>query len=154
MEGYEDGYYFGRRPTGPIMPPFRNVFQQDDVDFQGKYLVSTGASRQGWGHALNDATIGSELKKKVAQPGPWNVYMSIQGETIPKYDNHIRLSEDKTDPWGIPQVITSVDYDDNDDIIYIASHGSSGFRELFMGSTTDRVLKRANCTVAVVKGEE
>jgi len=46
------------------------------------------------------------------------------------------------------------DYADNDDIIYIASHGSSGFRELFMGSTTDRVLKRANCTVAVVKGEE
>ena len=115
VEGYEDGYYFGRRPTGPIMPPFRNVFQQDDVDFQGKYLVSTGASRQGWGHAINDSTIGTELKKKVAEPGPWSVYMSIQGETIPKYDNHIRLSDDETDPWGIPQLITSVDYDDNDD---------------------------------------
>lgn len=115
IEGYEDEYYFGRRPTGPIMPPFRNVFQQDDVDFQGKYLVSTGANRQGWGHAINDATIGSELKKQAASPGPWNIYMSIQGETIPKYENHIRLSEDETDPWGIPQVITSVGYDDNDD---------------------------------------
>jgi len=40
------------------------------------------------------------------------------------------------------------------DIIYIASHGQSGFRELFMGSTTERVLKRAKCTVAVVRKEE
>lgn len=40
------------------------------------------------------------------------------------------------------------------DIIYIASHGQSGFRELFMGSTTERVMKRAKCTVAVVKRDE
>ncbi len=115
MEGYEDKYYYGRRPTGPIMAPFRNVFEQENVDFQGKYLVSTGAGRQGWGHASRDATIGSELKKKAATPGPWTMYMSIQGETIPKYDNHVRLSKDETDPWGIPKIITSVDYDENDD---------------------------------------
>jgi choline dehydrogenase-like flavoprotein len=115
MEGYDDSYFFGRRPTGPIMPPFRNVFQQDDVDFQGKYLVSTGANRSGWGHAINSDVIGSELKKKAATPGPWNVYMSISGETIPKYDNRVSLSEDKTDAWGIPQLITDVDYDENDE---------------------------------------
>lgn len=39
-----------------------------------------------------------------------------------------------------------------DDVIYISSHGSSGFRELFMGSTTQRLLKHADCTVSVVKG--
>ncbi|MFO7792064.1 MAG: universal stress protein [Candidatus Saliniplasma sp.] len=44
------------------------------------------------------------------------------------------------------------EYAGDDDIIYISSHGSSGFRELFMGSTTDRVVKRANCTVSIVKG--
>jgi len=37
------------------------------------------------------------------------------------------------------------------DIIYISSHGSSGFRDKFIGSTADRVLKHAHCTVAVVK---
>ncbi len=46
------------------------------------------------------------------------------------------------------------DIADDKDIIFIASHGHSGFRELFMGSTTERVLKRAKCTVAVVKGQE
>lgn len=115
VEGYEDSYFFGRRPTGPIMPPFRNVFQQDNVDFQGKYLVSTGANRSGWGHVINSDVIGSELKQQAATPGSWNVYMSISGETIPKYDNRVSLSEDETDDWGIPQLITDVDYDDNDE---------------------------------------
>lgn len=115
MEGYEDDYYYGRRPTGPIIPPFRNVFQQDNVDFQGKYLLSMGASRQGWGHAMSGLTIGSELKEQAATPGPWTVYMYSQGETIPKYENHVRLSNEEPDRWGIPQLITSVGYDDNDE---------------------------------------
>ncbi len=38
------------------------------------------------------------------------------------------------------------------DIIYMSSHGASGFTKLFLGSTTDKVLKNAKCTVAVVKG--
>ncbi len=42
---------------------------------------------------------------------------------------------------------------DDTDIIYISSHGLSGFTRLFMGSTTERVLKNAEATVAVVKGK-
>jgi len=41
--------------------------------------------------------------------------MYMQGETIPKKANHVRLSKDKQDHWGIPQLITSVDYDENDE---------------------------------------
>ena len=51
----------------------------------------------------------------MGEPGPWGVYMYLQGETIAKESNHVRLSKDKTDQWGIPQLITSVGYDDNDD---------------------------------------
>jgi choline dehydrogenase-like flavoprotein len=40
--------------------------------------------------------------------------MYMQGETIAKETNHVRLSKDKTDQWGIPLLITSVTYDDND----------------------------------------
>lgn len=38
------------------------------------------------------------------------------------------------------------------DIIYMSSHGASGFSEFIFGSTTEKVLKDAKCTVAVVKG--
>jgi choline dehydrogenase-like flavoprotein len=39
----------------------------------------------------------------------------MQGETIPKESNHVRLSKDQKDQWGIPLLITSVGYDDNDE---------------------------------------
>jgi choline dehydrogenase-like flavoprotein len=32
-----------------------------------------------------------------------------------KKENHVRLSEDKKDQWGIPLLVTSVGYDDNDE---------------------------------------
>ncbi len=60
-------------------------------------------------------TIGGNYKDNMGEPGPWGVYMYIQGETIGKEANHVRLSSDKTDQWGIPLLITSVGYDDNDD---------------------------------------
>jgi choline dehydrogenase-like flavoprotein len=41
--------------------------------------------------------------------------MYMQGETVPKEKNHVRLSSTETDPWGIPLLITSVDYDTNDE---------------------------------------
>ncbi len=42
---------------------------------------------------------------------------------------------------------------EENDIIYISTHGLSGFSPLFLGSTTDRVLKNTEATVAVVRGK-
>jgi len=42
---------------------------------------------------------------------------------------------------------------DSNDIIYISTHGLSGFSNLFLGSTTERVLKNTEATVAVVNGK-
>jgi choline dehydrogenase-like flavoprotein len=115
-EGFKDQYYIGRRPTGPVMPPFRNLYKQEkNLDFQGKYLVSTSAGREGWERGTGSVNIGKSLKDELQDPGDWRIYMSIQGEVIPRYENHVRLSETETDQWGIPQIITSVDYTENDD---------------------------------------
>ena len=43
--------------------------------------------------------------------------MMMQGETLPKESNHVRLSKDQKDDWGIPQLITSVEYDENDEMM-------------------------------------
>ena len=50
-----------------------------------------------------------------AQPGPWGIYMYMQGETIPKESNHVRLHPTQKDQWGIPLLVTVVTYDDNDE---------------------------------------
>jgi choline dehydrogenase-like flavoprotein len=41
--------------------------------------------------------------------------MYMQGETIPKEANHVRLHDTLKDQWGIPLLVTSVGYDDNDE---------------------------------------
>ena len=112
MDGYEDGYYYGRRPTTAFMPSFRNVRKQE-TDFLRGYMVAFAAGRSGWqqGHGQG---FGTDWKETITKPGGWSVFMMMQGETVPKRENHVRLSKDKKDAWGIPQLVTSVDYDEND----------------------------------------
>ncbi len=49
------------------------------------------------------------------------------------------------------EAITEVANDN--DIIYMCSHGRSGISSIFIGSTTDRVIKHTDATVAVVKAK-
>lgn len=109
-EGHLDQYYYGRRPTQVMMPNFRNVHKQE-TDFLRGYMVFFGASR---GKASAEG-VGAAFKEALTEPGPWSIFMMMQGETIPKESNHVRLHPTLKDAWGIPQIITSVDYDDNDE---------------------------------------
>ena len=113
IEGPLDSYYYGRRPTQPMMPNFRNVHKQE-TDFLRGYMTFFGAGR---GNASGEGTngIGGEYKDAISEPGGWYVSMMMQGETVPKKTNHVRLSADKKDEWGIPQLITSIGYDENDE---------------------------------------
>ncbi len=45
------------------------------------------------------------------------------------------------------------DLAEKNDLIYMSSHGRSGISSLFIGSTTDRVIKNTEATVAVVKAK-
>jgi choline dehydrogenase-like flavoprotein len=113
-DGFEDQYYYGRRPTTAFMPSFRNVFQQD-TDFLRGYMVAFSASRQSWQRGMIQEGFGADWKEGLREPGPWQVYMMMQGETVPQYENHVRLSDTEKDAWGIPQLVVSVGYTDNDE---------------------------------------
>ncbi|MBA2562987.1 MAG: GMC family oxidoreductase, partial [Chitinophagaceae bacterium] len=114
IEGPQDKYYYGRRPTAVMMPNFRNVHKQE-MDFLRGYMVFFTASREAGATDFTGNTIGGEYKDALTEAGAWNVFMMMQGETIPKENNHVRLSNDKKDEWGIPLLITSVGYDENDE---------------------------------------
>ena len=112
-EGFSDGYYSGRRPTTAFMPNFRNVDRQE-MDFQRGYMVAFSAARSGWQRGNAQEGFGADFKDRLTDPGAWHVYMMMQAETVPRYENHVRLSLHEKDPWGIPQLVTSIDYTDND----------------------------------------
>jgi choline dehydrogenase-like flavoprotein len=116
MEGFEDSYYSGRRPTQLMMPNFRNVRKQEAaLDFQRGYMVFFGASRRGWQQGNGTKGVGADFKERITRPGPWGISMMMQGETVPRKENHVRLSADQRDAWGVPQLVTSVGYHDNDE---------------------------------------
>lgn len=110
FNGPLDQYYYGRRPTQVMMPSFRNVLKQE-TDFLRGYMVHFSATR---GRPRLDG-VGAAFKDAITEPGDWSIYMMMQGETIPKETNHVSLSKNEQDPWGIPQLIVSVDYDENDE---------------------------------------
>lgn len=114
MEGFEDTYYYGRNPTDAIIANYRNLKKQD-TDYIGGFTTFISARRNEWYGNAMESEIGEAMKKNAIKPGGWYAYMYMQGETIPKEKNHVRLSETETDQWGIPLLVTSVDYDDNDD---------------------------------------
>jgi choline dehydrogenase-like flavoprotein len=111
FDGPLDQYYYGRRPTQPMIPNFRNV-KKDETDFLRGYMLFFDATRP---RGMNAEGIGSEFKDAITEPGSWKITMSMQGETIPKESNHVRLSKDKKDKWGMQLLITSVGYDENDE---------------------------------------
>lgn len=113
MDGFEDSYYSGKRPTQLMMPNFRNVHKQE-TDFLRGYMVFFGAGRGRGGSYNGEHQLGGEYKDSLLEPSSWRVSMMMQGETIPKKENHVRLSDDAVDEWGMPLLITSIDYDDND----------------------------------------
>ena len=116
-DDFQDSYDYGRRPTTAFMPNFRNVDRQETSGpasrFQRGYMVAFSASR---GRGVpTEASFGADFKESITKPGPWHVYMMMQGETVPRYENHLRLSTNQKDQWGIPQLVTSIGYTDNDE---------------------------------------
>lgn len=115
LEGFSDSYYYGRNPTEPIIANYRNLHKQD-TDYVGGFTTFMGGYRPRLDRLPLEEGIGASYKESLTQPADdWRVYMYMQGETIMKEANHVRLSADKKDQWGIPLLVTSVGYDDNDE---------------------------------------
>lgn len=112
MPGFLDKYYYGRNPTELILANYKNLHRQE-TDYHGGYTTFMGAYRER-GAGDPEQGIGADFKHSMSEPGGWKVYMYMQGETVPKITNHVRLSADQKDQWGIPLLIASVEYDDND----------------------------------------
>jgi choline dehydrogenase-like flavoprotein len=99
-EGYDDKYYFGRRPNGVYIPRFRNI-DGDKRDYLRGFGYQGGASRSGWSRNVAELNFGAPLKEALSEPGPWSMGITAFGEILPYHENTIKLSKDKVDKWGI-----------------------------------------------------
>jgi choline dehydrogenase-like flavoprotein len=110
VEGFEDKYYYGRRPCGIYIPRFRNINEKTPGFIRG-YHFGGSATR---GHQQNDSTIGVALKESMTELGPWQMGLWAFGETLPYADNRITLDHNKKDNWGRPVIAIDCEFKENE----------------------------------------
>ena len=110
VEGFDDKYYFGRRPNGIYIPRFTN-WGNDKRDFLRGFGYQGGAAR-GRGEQ-SEEEFGAAFKESQTAPGPWTINFGGFGETLPDPNNRFTLT-DKKDQWGLPIINFDAGWGDNE----------------------------------------
>ena len=115
IDGFEDRYYKGRRPTGIYVPRFRNLGDsRTKKDYVRGFGYQGGASRTGWQRMVAEMGFGKEMKEELVQPGGWTMGLTGFGETLPYADNRVTLNHDVKDIHGLPTLTMDVSIRDNE----------------------------------------
>jgi choline dehydrogenase-like flavoprotein len=110
-----DTYYQGNRPNGLYIPRFRNVGEQDrDADFIRGYGYQCHSFRPDWQNSFNKKGFGVAYKESLTKPMDlWIWATAAFIECLPTESNQVTLHANKKDRFGIPQVVTQFDWEDN-----------------------------------------
>lgn len=114
-EGFDDQYYFGRRPNGIYVPRFRNVNDKEKRDYVRGFGYQGGASRQGWQRGIAEMGVGADFKNLLSEPGIWRMGLGGFGECLPYAENRMYLDPNKKDIWGLPSVVFDVSFKENEE---------------------------------------
>lgn len=117
IEGFENEFYSGRRPTGPYIPNFRYEPKRYAKNFVRGYALTGGAGRGDWRGASTSDGIGADYKASLIKPGGWNFGLYAQGEMLPRYENQVSLHSTKKDKWGIPQLHINCTWSENEKLM-------------------------------------
>lgn len=117
VEGFDDKYFFGRRPNGLYIPRFRNLSEKRN-DYLRGYGYQGSAGRGNWWRGINQDDIGRELKEKLQQPGGWTIGFGGFGECLPYPDNRVTLNKELKDKWGRPTLNVDVEFKENEKIMH------------------------------------
>lgn len=114
-EGFKDVRTDGKNPSHSYIPRFRNVFKQE-MEFLRGYSIGIGGGR---GLGADKSGIGDTLRESILNPeyGEWGLASWMQGAVIPRESNHIRLHETLKDKYGIPQIVFSMEYSENEELM-------------------------------------
>lgn len=113
VEGYEDKYYYGRRPNGIYIPRYRNHFG-DKRDYLRGFGYQGGASRAGWSREIAELNIGGDFKDALAEPGQWSMGIGGFGEILPYHENKMTLDKNNKDKWGLNTIAFDAEWKENE----------------------------------------
>ena len=97
---------------GAIVPRFRNINSKSNSFLRG-YALNVTSSTGGL-DPRNFAAYGAELQHKLDEYHGSVFHMTIMGEVLGRYENHVRIDKEKVDAWGIPVLHVETSYTDNE----------------------------------------
>ncbi len=113
VEGYEDRYFYGRRPTGLYIPRFRNI-GDDKRDYVRGFGYQGSAGRGRWTGEIAEMSVGGDWKDALCEPGNWTIGFGAFGEILPYHENRIFLDRDTKDKWGLPVLAMDMEIKENE----------------------------------------
>jgi len=112
---YTDQYYKGRRPSGFLIPRFRNLTDNENHSFKRGYNIQGHGERREWmDKSQSLAGFGKDFKAQLTTPGPWTVWMAGWGECLPYYKNKVTLDSDLKDKWDQPLLKIDFSFEENE----------------------------------------
>lgn len=95
-----------------VIPRFRNIRDKSSKFVRGYgFNVTSGA---GGIDPRNFAAYGAELKQKLDDYNGSGLTIGVMGDVLSRYENHVRISKDVVDAWGIPALHVETRYTDNE----------------------------------------
>ncbi|MCW3087375.1 MAG: family oxidoreductase, partial [Sediminibacterium sp.] len=114
VDGFEDKYYYGRRPNPLYIPRFRNI-KGDTSAFLRGYHMNANAVRL---TVKPVEGIGADFKTALTEPGPWQIQLYGYGECLPYQDNRLTLNTAKKDPWGLSMITIDCTFRENENAMH------------------------------------
>lgn len=108
MPGFEQWTSFGNRPTGVVIPRFRNMDRIDGAGHSRGFSYQGGALQSGWTRGKREAGIGAAYKESLQPPGAWRMVLVAFADCVPRARNRLTLDRSRTDANGLP--VLKVDF--------------------------------------------
>jgi choline dehydrogenase-like flavoprotein len=96
---------------GGYIPRFRNLNTREKSFLRG-YAVDFGSG--GTPDAEYFPLYGEALQKELADARNSGFQMTVMGEVLPRFENHVRIDKNVKDKWGIPALNIAARYSDNE----------------------------------------
>ncbi len=116
LEGLDDKYYYGARPTGFYIPRYRNI-GDDKRNYLRGFGYQGGASRLDWTRAVRELGVGAKFKDSLSEPGPWRVGATAFGEMLPQHNNKVTIDHSRKDKWGQPVLAFDCEMGENEKLM-------------------------------------
>lgn len=104
MPGFEGHTTFGNRPTGIVIPRYRNMDRMDGIGHTRGFSFQGGALQSTWTQGKRLEGVGEDYKATLRRPGPWRMVLVAFADCVPRASNRLTLDRSKTDANGLPQL--------------------------------------------------